>query len=128
MKKFSFSIFNIGSLSLIIILIILILFPFNLINMEQAQRIAKWKSTYEKLKYSFELVKLHEGCIIPSAEEVGKVITEEYILFWFAPYFNIESVEIKNPYKYGYRKMNGSPVIKSSQLRFCFNRYKRKYS
>ena len=118
MKKFSFSIFNIGSLSLIIILIILILFPFNLINMEQAQRIAKWKSTYEKLKYSFELVKLHEGCIIPSAEEVGKVITEEYILFWFAPYFNIESVEIKNPYKYGYRKMNGSPVIKSSQFYF----------
>ena len=119
MKKFSFSIFNIGSIILITIIILLILFPFNLINMEQAQRIAKWKSTYEKLKYSFELVKLHEGCLIPREKEVGKIITEEYILQRFAPYFNVKSNNIiLNPYKFGYRKMNGSPVIKSSQYYF----------
>ncbi len=118
MKKFTFSIFNIGSISLIVILIILILFPFNLINIEQAQRTAKWKSTYEKLKYSFELVKLHEGCIIPTAEGAGKIITEDYILLRFAPYFNVKSNNIINPYKFGYRKLNGSPVIKSSQFYF----------
>lgn len=118
MKNFSFSIYTVVSLSSIFILVVLILLPFNLINMEQAQRIAKWKSTYEKLKYSFELVKLHENTIIPTSTEAGKLVTEEYIIERFAPYFNLKSQDIINPYKYGYRKMNGSPVIKNSHFYF----------
>lgn len=118
MKSFSFSIYNIASLVSIFILMILILLPFNLINLEQAERIAKWKSAYENLKYSFGLVNLHEGNIVPSAQEAGKIITEEFILLRLAPYFNLKSEEIINPYKHGYRKMNGSPVIKGSYFYF----------
>ena len=121
MKNFSFSTFNVFSILVIIILIVLILLPFNLINMEQAERIAKWKSVYEELKYSFELVNLHEGSIIPTPEEAGKIITDEYIMTRFIPYFNFKDDNIFNPYKHGYRKMNGSPVIKTSQ--FYFNRF-----
>lgn len=118
MKNLSFSLFKLLSIVAILLLMFVILIPFNLINMEQAQRIAKWKSVYENIKYSFSLVKLHEGTIIPSAEESEKVVNEEYIMFRLFPYLNLESNEIIKPYKYGYRKMNGSPVIKNSQFYF----------
>ena len=90
MKSFSFSLFNIISVLSIVLLIILIVVPFNLINLEQAERIAKWKSEYEKLKYSLELVNLHEGSIVPNQEEIGKVVTEELIWDRILQYMNVE--------------------------------------
>lgn len=118
MKNLSFSLFKLVSIVAILLLMFVILIPFNLINMEQAQRIAKWKSVYENIKYSFSLVKLHEGTIIPSQDEAEKVVNEEYIMFRLFPFLNLESDERIKPYKYGYRKMNGSPVIKNSQFYF----------
>ena len=91
MKNFSFSIFNIVSIFSIILLIVLILIPFNLINLEQAERIAKWKAEYEKLNYSFDLIKLHEGTIVPTDEEAGKIVTEEYMLERAIPYMKLQS-------------------------------------
>ena len=101
-----------------LVIIILIVLPFNLINMEQAQRIAKWKSEYEQLSYCFSLVNLHEGSIIPTEEKVGKIITEEYILERFKPYFNLVEVDLREFKKYSYRKMNGSLIPKDSQFYF----------
>lgn len=118
MKNLSFSIFNIISIFVIILLIILILVPFNLINLEQAQRIAMWKSEYEKFKYSFELVKLHEGSIIPEAEEAGKIITEEYLWQRIFPYFNFKSTSPAQIKRYRYRKMNGIVVNRDSKYYF----------
>ena len=81
MKGFSFNFFNIFAVSTIILLLIVILVPFRLINMEQAERIAKWKIVYEELRYSFGLVKLHEGHIVPKMEELDKpFVTIEYSL------------------------------------------------
>ncbi len=118
MRNLSFSLFNIVSVILILVIIILIVLPFNLLNMEQAQRIAKWKSEYEQLNYCFSLVNLHEGSIIPTEEEVGKIITEEDILERFKPYFNLADIDLKKLKKYRYRKMNGSPIQKDSQFYF----------
>ena len=118
MKNFSFSIFNIVSIFSIILLIILILVPFNLINLEQAQRIAKWKVEYEKLNYSFELIKMHEGTIVPSSEEVGKIVTEEYMLERAIPYIKLQSEKPEVLENYKYRKMNGVPVKKTSRYYF----------
>lgn len=118
MKNLSFSMFKIISIVAILLLMFVILIPFNLINMEQAQRIAKWKSVYENIKYSFSLVKLHEGTIVPNLYEAEKVVNEEYIMFRVFPFLNLKSNELIKPYKYGYRKMNGSPVIKNSQFYF----------
>ncbi len=118
MRNLSFSLFNIVSVILILVIIILIVLPFNLLNMEQAQRIAKWKSEYEQLNYCFSLVNLHEGSIVPTEEEVGKIITEEDILERFKPYFNLADIDLKKLKKYRYRKMNGSPIPKDSQFYF----------
>ena len=103
MKSFSFSLFNIISVLSIVLLIILIVVPFNLINLEQAQRIAKWKSEYEKLKYSLELVNLHEGSIVPNQEEIGKVVTEEFMWDRMLQYMNVEGY--KKPETINYRTL-----------------------
>ncbi len=120
MKSLSFNIFNIISVLAIIVLTVIIIIPFNLINLEQAQRIAKWKSVYEELKYSFELVKLHEGSIIPADYEEN-AINKESVKNRIFPYFNISSDEKINLKKYSYRKLNGSPIKKNWQ--FYFNEY-----
>lgn len=118
MKNLSFSLFNLVSVFLIAIIIILIVLPFNLINMEQAERVAKWKAEYEKLNYCFSLVKLHEGLIIPSQEELGKIHSDELILERIKPYFNINDGSFKNIEKYKYKKLNGRYMPKTSQFYF----------
>ena len=118
MRIFSFSIFNVVSIFLIILSIILILVPFNLINLEQAERIAKWKAEYEKIKYSFELIKLHEGTIVPTNEEAGKLVTEEYMLERAMPYVHFQVEKPEKIENYKYKKMNGTPVKKTSRYYF----------
>lgn len=118
MKNLSFSLFNLVSVFLIAIIIILIVLPFNLINLDQAERIAKWKSEYEKLNYCFSLVNLHEGSIVPSQEDIGKILSDELILERIKPYFNIEDTSLVNMRKYKYKKLNGRFVPKTSQFYF----------
>lgn len=121
MKNISFSLFNIFSILSIIILIIIIIAPFNLINLEQAQRIAKWKSEYENVKYSLELVNLHEGSIIPLQEEVEKVISEAFIWERILPYMNVNMQQPDYIKGYRYRKMNGTLVNKTG--RYFFDKF-----
>ena len=42
--------------------------------MEQAQRIAKWKTTYDKLKYSFELVNICEYVRVLEPENTREAV------------------------------------------------------
>ena len=95
--------------------------PFDLFNLEQANRIAKWKTTYENLKYSFSLVRLHEGKIIPNKYEAGRLVDENYIISRFMPYLNLESESILTLPKYKYKKMNGRRITKKSP--FYFNKF-----
>ena len=121
MKNLSFSVFNVVSVVAVILLVVLIVMPFNLINMEQAQRIAKWKSEFEQLEYCFSLVKLHEGTIVPTEQESGKLLTDEYMLERIKPYFNFSGDTFEEVKKYSYRKMNGGSMDKESQ--FYFDRF-----
>ncbi len=118
MKNLSFSLFNLVSVFLIAIIVILIVLPFNLINLDQAERIAKWKAEYEKLNYCFSLVNLHEGSIIPSQEEVGKILSDELIFERIKPYFNLNEASFVNLTKYKYKKLNGRFLPKTSQFYF----------
>ncbi len=118
MKNISFGVFNIISLLSIILLIIVIIIPFNLINLEQAQRIATWKTVYDELDYSFKLVCMHEGKIIPDSDEAQKILTEEYIWELIGPYINMKSNKEKILKKYNYRKMNASPINKNWKYYF----------
>ncbi len=118
MKNISFSVFNVVSIMAVFLLIILIVMPFNLINLEQAERIAKWKSEFEQLKYCFSLVDLHEGEIVPTSEQAGKIVTDEYMLERIKPYFNFSDEDNKSLKKYSYRKMNGGSIDRESQFYF----------
>ncbi len=121
MKNLSFSLFNVISVFLIVLLIILIVIPFNLIDMEQAQRIAKWKTEYEQLNYCFELVNIHESSIIPTNEEAKIVVSDEYILERFQPYFNFKDNKFKELKKYKYRRLNSRPIKKD--YKFYFDKF-----
>lgn len=123
MKHLKFSFFNIFSVISIILVLILILVPFNVVNLEQAQRIAKWLKVYEEINYSFSLVKSHEATIIPDLNEAEKVITEEYIVERISPYMNLENdakSQVEIP-KYTYRLLNRNIVKKNNQ--FYFNKF-----
>lgn len=119
MKKIAPKILKYVFIILIILAIIIVLIPFDLFDMEQAQRIAKWKSVYEQLNYSFSLVKLHEGSIIPT-EIKNDSYNNDYIVKYISPYMNLESNEYINS-KYKYRKMNGHSLAKTSQ--FIFDKF-----
>ncbi len=121
MRNFSFGIFNLIFIFAIALLIVLILVPFNLLNLEQAERIAKWKAEYEKLNYTFNLIKLHEGTIVPTNEEAGKLVTNEYMLERAMPYIKLQSDKSEAIKNYKYRKMNGISVKKTS--RYYFDRF-----
>ena len=123
MKHLKFSFFNIFSVISIILVLILILVPFNVVNLEQAQRIAKWLKVYEEVNYSFSLVKMQEGSIVPDTKEAEKLITEEYIVERIAPYLNLEGdvkAQVEIP-KYSYRLLNRNIVKKNNQ--FYFNKF-----
>ncbi|MBQ4123852.1 hypothetical protein IJD44_09085 [bacterium] len=117
MKKLASRILKIVFFTLIIIAVVIILIPFDLFDMKQAQRIAKWKTTYEQLEYSFALIKEHEGIIIPQENENNIDITEDIITSHVAPYLNLEFNK-PTKIKYRYRKMNSHPITKKSPLYF----------
>ena len=81
MKNLSFSLFNVISIALIILLIVLILVPFNLGNVEQAQRIAKWINVYERVNYSFDLFKTHNGAVVPDFHKKLDLTEDIYLLY-----------------------------------------------
>lgn len=118
MRNFSFSIFNIVFVFSILLLIVLIVVPFNLINLEQAERIAKWKAEYDRLNYTFDLIKLYEGTIVPTNEEAGKIVTKEYMLERAIPYIHLKSDKPEKIKNYKYKKMNGVSVKKTSRYYF----------
>lgn len=120
MKSLTSNLFNLILIFFVIVAIVLIIVPFRLVNLEQAQRIANWINVYEKAEYSFSLVNEYEGDIIPTPEETGHVISDEYIMDRLTPYFNLDENSkteegIKN---YSYRLMNGKAINKNSQFYF----------
>lgn len=91
----------------------------NLIDLEQAQRIAVWQDKYEKISYCFDLVKLYEGKIIPSADEINKPYVESIdIKARIKPYFNIKDISPDIFTKYKYKKLNGRKFKKPNQFIF----------
>ncbi|MBQ9245187.1 hypothetical protein IJ182_02850 [bacterium] len=121
MKKSSIKIFNIVAILLIIFLIFLIILPFNINNLEQAQRIAVWKSKYEDIKYCFSLINLYESSIVQTEMESGKLLTEETLTEKIKTYFNMANNPEYSSKRYRYRRMNGRPYLKTEQ--FYFNKF-----
>ena len=120
MKNISLNLYSVLSVFFIILFILLAVSPFNLVDMEQAQRIAKWKSEYDELKYDFSLTDIYEGVITESIigdEEGSNAIMIEKI----KPYFRLEDEKYQEYKKYSYRQKNGRTMPKTSQ--FYFNKF-----
>ncbi len=118
MKKFPFNILKALTVVMLLLIAVFLTLPFDLFNLEQANRIAKWRSTYKNLTYSFSLIKLHEGIVVPNKFEAGRLVDESYIISRFAPYLNLESENIITLPKYRYKKLNGRKINKKSQFYF----------
>ena len=108
--------FYILSTVIIVILTILIVLPFNVNNLDQAQRIAVWKSEFEQLNYCFSLVNMYEHSMLPKKDNA----TEADEIKLLIPYFNMDKKDYILKKKYKYRKKNGRPAGKNGQ--FCFDK------
>ncbi len=117
MNNFSFSVFNIIAVAAIIIFVIFAVCPFELFDMEQAQRIAKWKSQYEQLNYCFALADMHEGEIVKNID-IDEDIANKLIVSQMKIYFNLSDDNLIPYEKYKYKRKNGRTVPKSSQFYF----------
>jgi len=118
MKKVMSNLLNIFSVIAVILIVSIIVIPFHLMNLDYAQRIAKWKSEYEQLVYSFNLIKLYEGKIVESESETGRLLYDDYMYERIKPFFNTISDNIKELPDYHYKEMNGKPVLRTDKLYF----------
>lgn len=116
MKNFSFSIFNIISLITLVIIAICVFCPFELIDVKQAQRIAKWKSEFEQYNYCFSLVNTHEGVIIDNKDIEN--YDDELMISRIRPYFNFIEEDLHYIKKYKYKRKNGRTMSKNHQFYF----------
>ena len=112
--------FSLTEIALVIFLLIVlsaILFPLNLIDKNQAQRIALWKSFYPQLEYSFELMKKDEPDFLKAYESDtrlnGTAFFDE-----FANYLNKDFfLDTKNYHKYRHKFFNGKIINLASKYR-----------
>lgn len=116
-NNFSFSIFNIIAVFLIVLFAVYAICPFDLIDMKQAERIAKWKSQFEQLNYCFELVEMHEGMMAQNTE-VNEDIANKLLVTMIKPYFSLAEENLLTIEKYAYRRKNGRLMPKNSQFYF----------
>jgi len=107
-------IFYVVSIFIIVILLLLIILPFHANNLDQAKRVAVWKSEYEQIEYCFSLVNLHEHSIIPKKENASE--SDELNLLM--PYFRMDKNDYILKKRYKYRKKNGRLARKDSQFYF----------
>ena len=123
MKTPSFSVFNSASICVIAVLIIAAACPFNLMDMEQAQRIAKWKSDFEQLSCCFKLADIYEGAMAEKTNYDDKTALQ-MLAVKLKPYFNYEDEHPAGIKGYKYRRKNGRAMPKHSQ--FYFNSFLKK--
>ncbi len=118
MKIFIFNLLSIISV-IAIILFIYIFMSFRLVNLSQAERIAKWQTEYEELVYCFNLVKTFEKNIVD--EDVNNTISDIELFEKIKPYFNLSDNHMKYIPEYKFKKLNGKSIKKNEE--FYFNKF-----
>ena len=114
MKK-AFSLTEILILIFTIVVIAVILFPLNLIDRNQAQKIATWKSFYPQLEYSFDLMLKDDNSLIQTYKTDSKINGTEFFKE-FLNYANFEEIlKERKFFKYKHRYINGKKISKDSK-------------
>lgn len=117
MSKRAFSIIEIAIVIFLILMVASIFIPMNIANLKQAERIVKWKNTFEETKYSFEVLKAKNSDLFESLR-LNKVTDSKTAFNMFKPYLNIDHEKsTKEHFKdYKYRFLNGTHVKKKSSF------------
>ncbi len=116
MKTVVLNLLNIISVSAVIIIFLFLGMSFHLINLSQAERIAKWQTEYEELVYCFNLARIHEKNIFE--DYTNNTISSDELFEKIKPYFNLAGVRMKFIPSYKYKKLNGKPVNKNEEFYF----------
>ena len=113
MKRFAFSLTEVLILIFTIAVIAAVIFPLKIIDFNQAERIAKWKSFYPELVYSFDLMKIQEKPLIEKYKSNPDLSSKEFFNL-YKKYLNVDTENnMKTDYsKYHHIFLNGK-IIKS---------------
>lgn len=117
MSKRAFSIIEIAIVIFLILMVASIFIPMNIANVKQAERIVKWKNTFEETKYSFEVLKANNQNLFETIK-FNKINSSKSAFDVFKPYLNINYEKSTKDYFKGYRYkfLNGTRVKKKSNF------------
>jgi len=115
--KRAFSLTEIALVIFLFAVLAAILFPLNIIDRNQAQRIALWKSFYPQLLYAFDLMKKDEPDFM-NAYQTNTDLSGTLFFDEFLKYMNKDSDLKKNDYyKYKHKFFNGKIINRESKYR-----------
>lgn len=115
MKKRAFSLTEIVIVIFLFVVIAAILFPLNIIDRNQAQRIATWKSFYPQLEYSFDLMAKDEKSSLHTYKTDSK-ISGDVFFKEFLHYTNFDEVlKERKFFKYKHKYINGKRISLDSK-------------
>lgn len=106
MNKNAFTIVEIVIVMFLLILVASVFIPLNMANVAQAERVARWKTTFDEVKYSFDLLKVQQPELFASLSNLKKTDSEAAFNI-IKPYLDLEEepnqeISFVN-YKYKFR-------------------------
>ncbi len=116
MARRAFSLVEIAIVLFIIVFVASVFVPLNILNVSQAERVAKWKNVFEESKYSFEVLKAHDQGLMKDLQSYKLSDSEAFDKI--KPYLNIDKAQsTEETYKnYQYKFLNGRRVNSKSMF------------
>ncbi len=114
MTRRAFSLVEIAIVLFLIVFVAMIFVPLNISNVEQAERVAKWKNVFDESRYSFELLKAQDPSMFLDFKNNGYTNTQAFARI--KPYLNINNSKSTQEYfkDYEYTFLNGRKVSPKS--------------
>ena len=114
MARSAFSLVEIGIVLFLIVLVACIFVPLKVLNVAQAERVAKWKTVYEETRYSFEVLKAQNPSFINELNRGN--LTSADAFDKIKPYLNLDEKKSTQTYfnNYNYRFFNSRRVKEKS--------------
>lgn len=115
-NKKAFTIIEIVIVIFLILMVASIFIPLNLANVKQAERIARWKNTFDEVKYSFEMLRAQDEELFNPSKDINS----KDLFVKIKPYLNIKHDKIGSDYfqNYKYKFLNGRKVNQFSNFYF----------
>ncbi|MDD3237380.1 MAG: hypothetical protein PHV37_04715 [Candidatus Gastranaerophilales bacterium] len=117
MTKNAFTIAEIIIALFLLVVVASIFIPLNITNVSQAERVAKWKNTYEETKYSISALKAEEPEVFNELSTLSSSDSAKAFSI-IKPFLNVkyDSNSLKDLKKYRYKYLNGTKVKENSHF------------